>query len=64
MCKYTFIKYAGDKGQAERTGGALFSTECGNTIYGLELSKGNCIYCGQQIVCDNNLLAGELKIKE
>ena len=55
MCNYTFIKYAGNKGEAERTGGALFSTECGNTIYGLELTKGNCIFCNQEIKVDKKL---------
>jgi len=49
------VKYAGDKGQAERTGGALFSTECENTIYGLELTRGKCIFCNQQIVVDKVL---------
>lgn len=49
MCKYTFIKYAGDKGIAKSTGGAIFNTECNNSIYGLELTKGNCIYCNQLI---------------
>ena len=49
MCKYTFIKYAGDRQQAKATGGALFSTQCGNIIYGLELSKGKCIFCKDDI---------------
>jgi hypothetical protein len=39
MCKYIFVKYAGDKQQAKNTGGAIFSTDCGNTVYGLELTN-------------------------
>lgn len=50
MCNYTFIKYAGDRQQAKAVGGAIFTTECGNIIYGLELSKGKCIFCNAEIV--------------
>lgn len=55
MCNYIFEKYAGDKEQARRTGGAIYHTECGNKIYGLELTKGKCIYCKRDIKVDKKL---------